>query len=217
MRLGSRSVLVGIVHKTAFRHHFLQFLAIACLSTQASASILEKTSVKDMTRDAKEVRIGEVVSTWTSPEPDQKMFFTYVKVKVEKTLKGQDSSEILLRQPGGTYRDPESKKVFRQIVSGMDRFQKGEKALFFITHSNDGAPTVMFQGKHQIVKDEKSGLENVVREKNDDVMFSGKKMKNEDHSHEKSLFAVHEKQPLDEMIFEIQKTVETQKGESTRK
>lgn len=197
--------------------HFLQISILILVTTAAQASILEKSNVQQMTHDAKEVQIGEVVSTWTSPDPDQKMFFTYVKVRVEKTLKGKQSQEILLRQPGGSYKDPTTGKITRQKVFGMDGFKKGEKALFFITHANDGAPTVMFQGKHEIVKDKDTGEESIVNEKSRDVLFTSKKLKKDhDQDHEKGLFAVYDKRPLNDMVVEIEKTVQTEKGESTR-
>jgi hypothetical protein len=204
--------------------YFLPILTLILIGGSASASVIEKTNIQEMTKDAKEVQIGEVVSTWTSPDPDQKMYFTFVKIKVEKTLKGKQTQEILLRQPGGSYKDPTTGKTTRQKVFGMDTFKKGEKALFFITHANDGAPTVMFQGKHEIVKDQQTGEENIVNEKSRDVLFTGKKNAKGhihtaecDHDQEKSLFAVYDKKPLNEMVLEIQKTVETEKGESTRR
>lgn len=211
--------VVGIVQLQSFQHQFLQFLVILCFASNASASILEKTDIAKMTREAKEVQIGEVVSTWTSPDPDQKMYFTYVKIKVQQTLKGNKSQEILLRQPGGNYRDANG-VMTRQKVFGMSTFQKGEKALFFITHANDGAPTVMFQGKHQIVNNPKTGIDEIVYDKSNDVEFTGKrvsKSQQEDHEHEKRLYAVYEKQPLNEMVFEIQNAAQTKKGESTKK
>jgi hypothetical protein len=209
------SKVVGIVQIPAFQHHFLQFLTAVCLASPASASILQKMSVSDMTHEAKEVQIGEVVSTWTSPDPDQKMFYTFVKLKVEKTLKGQASQEILLRQAGGSYRDPNTGTMTHQKVFGMETFQKGERGLFFITHANDGAPTVMFQGKQQIVKDGKTGLEDVVHERSPDVEFASRQKLSEEH--ERSLYAVYDKRPLNDMVLEIQKAVEMEKGESTKR
>jgi hypothetical protein len=216
----TQSKLVGIVQVPIWQHHFLQFLTILVLTGHAQASILEKTDITQMTREAKEVQIGEVVSTWTSPDPDQKMFFTFVKIKVEKTLKGNHAQEILLRQPGGAYRDPTTGVLTRQKVFGMSTFQKGEKALFFITYANDGAPTVMFQGKHQIVTNPKTRLDELVYEKSNDIELRTKgtrKSNQQDHEHEKSLYAVYERQPLDEMVSEIQKAATIKKGESTKK
>ncbi|MCC7459690.1 MAG: hypothetical protein IT286_00165 [Proteobacteria bacterium] len=202
--------------------HFVKILTLILLTTGAQASVIEKADLQKMTRDAKQVQIGEVVSTWVSPDPDQKMYFTFVKIKVEKTLKGNKSQEILLRQPGGSYKDPSTGKITRQKVFGMDSFKKGEKALFFITQANDGAPTVMFQGKHQIIQDKQTGEETVVNEKSRDVIFSSKKSshvhdQNCGHDHEKSFFAAYDKRPLNETVADIQKAVEMEKGESTRR
>lgn len=208
-----RAQVVGTARIPAFQYYSLVFLTQVLLTTMASASILEKVSTAQMTHEAKEVQIGEVVSTWTSPDPDQKMYFTYVKIRVEKTLKGKPAQEILLRQPGGSYRNPVTGKFTYQKVFGMESFQKGERGLFFITHANDGAPTVMFQGKQQIMKDQKTGLDNVVHERSHDVEFSDRHL---DHE-EKSFYAVYDRKPLNDMVLEIQNAVNNEKGDLTKK
>lgn len=160
-----------------------------------------------LTKEAKEVRIGEVVSTWTSPDPENKMFYTYVKVRVEKTLKGkQEVKEMLLRQPGGTWINPDTGAKTTQKVFGMSTFKQGERALMFITHSKDGAPSVMFQGKREIVKDE-TGQDVAVEESNDDVEYANQ------HHHEKSLYAARERKSLDSVVSEIQRAINENKGD----
>lgn len=204
--------VVGTVQLPAFQYY--SFLILALAAVQANASILEKTTTAQMTREAKEVQIGEVVSTWTSPEPDQKMYFTYVKIRVEQTLKGKPAQEILLRQPGGDYRDPVTGRYTHQKVFGMESFKKGERGLFFIKHANDGAPTVMFQGKQTIIRDEKTGSENVVRERSRDVEYS--KHHDDDHN-ENALYAVYDQRPLNEMVLEVQRAVNAEKGDLNKK
>lgn len=198
------SKVVGIVQIPTFQHHFLQFLTLVCLITPASASIVEKVNVQSMTHEANQVQIGEVVSTWVSPDDDLKMYFTYVKIRIEQTLKGQKAQEILLRQPGGSYYHPVHKYWTHQKVHGMQSFKTGERGLFFIKQSKDGAPTVMFQGKHVIEKDQKTGLENVIE------------AKEEDHDHQKSFYAVREKRPLSDMVLEVERAVEMEKGDLKR-
>ncbi len=220
MRLGSfiSGIVLkqGIVQKPVILNQFLSIMVLILgLLTQqeVKASVLNKMSIKDMAKQSKQVQIGEVVSTWVSPDPDQKMFYTFVKVKVEKTIKGKPVQEILLRQPGGTYHDPVTKKTTRQKVFGMESFQKGEKALFFITYANDGAPMVMFQGKQQIVKDQKTGIEMTIHESNPrDVEFAGSHAMS--NGEEKSFYATYEEKPLDEMVSEIQGAMNMQKGET---
>src|SRR5690606_39023045 len=120
-------------------------------SASAQASLVYQMTPSQMVKEAKEIRIGEVVSSWSSPDPKNKMIYTYIKVRVDQTLKGAHRSEILLRQPGGSYTYADNGQTYRQQVFGMETFEKGEKAVFFIDHAADGAPLVMFQGKHTIL------------------------------------------------------------------
>ncbi len=205
-----RTRVVGTARIPAFQYYSFLILALFA-ATNAPASILEKTTTAQMTHEAKEVQIGEVVSTWTSPDPDQKMYFTYVKIKVEKTLKGKPAQEILLRQPGGNYRDPVSGKVTHQKVFGMESYQKGERGLFFIKYANDGAPTAILQTKQTIVKDEKTGEESVIRERSPDVEYSDRNL--HQHHDEKSFYAVYDRKPLNAMVLEVQRAINAEKGD----
>ena len=173
----------------------------------AFASILNKMNTTQLAKEAKEVRIGEVMSTWTSPDPENKMFYTYVKIRVEKTIKGKpEVKEMLLRQPGGAWKNPETGRMTYQKVFGMSTFKQGERALMFINHSKDGAPSVMFQGKREIVKDE-TGQDVAVEESNDDVEYA-----NQPH-HEKGLYAARERKSLDSVVSEIQRAINENKGD----
>lgn len=182
------------------RFFILLHIALSSFPLLANASILNNFSVEQLTNEAEEVQIGEVVSKWTSPDPDNKMFFTFYKVKVERTIKGKAVKEILLRQPGGTYKDPTTQRVMHQKVFGMEEFQKGERAFFFIKHTKDGAPMMMYQGKRQIVKNKNKGTETAITNRNPD----GIEYANTHGNKEASVFAKYDEESVDSMITRIQ-------------
>ncbi|MEZ4819417.1 MAG: hypothetical protein R3A45_05820 [Bdellovibrionota bacterium] len=175
----------------------------------AQASLVFKMSPKEMTKVAKEVRMGEVVSTWTSPHPVNKMIYTYVKIRVNQTFKGQERSEILLRQPGGTYTYPENKQTYRQKVFGMQTFEKGEKGIFFIDYDKDGAPNVMFQGKHKILRDPTTDQEQAYESFSRDVKYVDQELQPVQSKH--SMFAKQEVRNLGALIDEINQAVEEER------
>lgn len=186
--------------KQLSRFFVLLHIALSCFPLLANASILNNLSVEDLTNDAKEIQIGEVVSKWASPDPDLKMIFTFYKIKVDQTIKGKASKELLLRQPGGMYEDPNTKKTTIQKVFGMEEFQKGEKAIFFIKYTADGAPMMMFQGRRQIVKDKITNKEMAITDTNSpDVEYDNAKS-----GEEPVVFAKRKPEALESMITRIQ-------------
>ncbi len=127
--------------------------AVVLFSFNVNATSLEEWSKAKLTSQSKSIHIGEVASSWSSYDPGAKMVFTYIRFKVEKTIKGGPSDEILIRQPGGQTKD------FGTIVHGVARFAPHEKALVFLSSDRDGTPTVagMTQGKFHISTDLKTG------------------------------------------------------------
>lgn len=189
----------------------LFFLTVLFFATSSSqASLVYKMTPAQMTQAAKEVRMGEVVSTWTSPDPVHKMIYTYVKIRVDQTFKGQSRSEILLRQPGGKYTYPGTGESFRQKVFGMESFEKGEKGIFFIEYAKDGAPNVMFQGKHKIVEDPTSGQHKAYHSYSRDIQYVDQNLKTVKSKH--AMFAEQEVRTLSELIQEIEHAVENENG-----
>lgn len=192
--------------------HFLVFALVLGFNTPAQGSVVYKMSPAELAQEAHEVRIGEVVSTWTSPDPEKKIIYTYVKIKVDRTLKGEERSEVLLRQAGGKYQYADTGQTFRQKIFGMESFTKGEKGIFFIKHTQDGAPTVMFQGKHNILKDPETGQPQAARSYAKDVHYVDKNMRTLQSKHR--AFAKQEVRPLTEVIRDIEAAVQKQKEQN---
>ena len=194
---------------------FIASLILGCVGMPyAHASLVYRLNPTQMTQLAKEVRKGEVVSTWTSPDPVNKMIYTYVKIRVEETFKGVPRSEVLLRQPGGSYTYADTKTTYRQKVFGMETFQKGEKGIFFIEYAKDGAPSVMFEGKHQILKDPQTGSEIAHQPFSRAVHYVNKELKSMHVEH--ATFSKNQVRNLQELVQEIQSAVQNEKGGNTQ-
>lgn len=119
----------------------------------AKATMMEQFDTASLTKMSNSIQIGEVTSTWSSWDPANRMVYTYVKLRVEQTLKGKPVQEVLIRQAGG------QAGGYGMVVHGMASFALRERALVFLQNDREGAPTVagMAQGKFRIFKSSMSG------------------------------------------------------------
>ena len=153
------------------------YLAITLATSLCSASMVELWNTKKLTTESDSVRIGEVTSKWSSWDAEKKMIYTYVKLKVNETVKGQSQEEILIKQPGGELNGVGMR------VHGMAVFEQGEKALIFLKKGEGGFPSVvgMAQGKFRIVKDTNSGEDRAKFTAPEDVEFVAPEAQNYRH------------------------------------
>ncbi|MFH1017044.1 MAG: hypothetical protein V1798_02540 [Pseudomonadota bacterium] len=122
-------------------------------SGQAGASMVEQLDTTRLTKQARWIHVGQVTDSWSSPDSSNGMIFTYVKMHVEQTVKGEPAQEVLIRIPGGRFRD------HGMIVHGMVRFSRGERALVFLDSDREGNPSVvgLAQGKFRVYKSPVNG------------------------------------------------------------
>ncbi|HLG20077.1 MAG TPA: hypothetical protein VI895_09740 [Bdellovibrionota bacterium] len=125
---------------------------LGCIFTSsAQATMLEQWDTRRLTKEAKWIQRGEITSMWSSWDPERRMIYTYIKMRVDETLKGEKKGEVLFRQPGG-----QSGKL-GMTVHGVAHFTRGEQALVFLKEDDDGAPSLagMAQGKFRIFSNPK--------------------------------------------------------------
>ena len=124
------------------------------LAQPAFASLFEYMDLEQLSQKSDTIVVGQVVYQYSSWDPDLKIVFTYTKVKINDSIKssnGEDLTELMVRQPGGTYGN------FRTKYHGVSTFRKGERAFLFIRNTKDGAPTVTSPlGKYVIRHDKKT-------------------------------------------------------------
>lgn len=174
------------------------------LSATAHATMVEQLNTTQLTREAKAVQVGKVTSAWSSWDPEKRMVYTYVKFKVDQTLKGQPQQEILIRQPGGRAGG------IGMVVHGVANFRTGERALVFLKHDADGAPSLvgMAQGKFRIYRSAVTGEEMALFRAPQNLEFYARGQKG------RSLHVVQSpaerRIPLRDLIGEIQAAVRSE-------
>ncbi len=199
--------LKGQVMRKSFLSLSLSLVALVAWAN-AQATSVQEMNTQGLTQDSQWVHIGKVTSSWSSYDPDRGMIFTYVKLRVDETLKGSKQSEVLIRQPGG------QSNGYGQVVHGMMRFKKGERALVFLKQDRDGAPTLtgITQGKYRIYKSLQNGEEMALYQVPKEHEFArknayGKVERHHVHSSESR------RVPLSQLVEEIRDSVTDRGGE----
>lgn len=125
---------------------------------EASASLVQKQNISQLTKSSNEIVRGKVISKFSSWDPDSKIIKTYYKISIKESLKGNRSGEILFVQAGGEF------DGIRQKVYGAAEIKMGREAILFLEQNKEGAPvpTGMAQGYWEIQTNLKTGKEMVV-------------------------------------------------------
>jgi hypothetical protein len=141
-------------------------LALA-LGGRASASVVTRMDVEDLTRLSAVVAVGTVESV-VSARGGRGVIHTDVTVRVEETLKGARAPRVVLRQPGGRV------GADQMVAFGMPEFAAGERVLVFAARTRGGALSVtgLFQGKYRVVSE--AGVEMAVRDAEDGALVVGR-------------------------------------------
>jgi len=133
---------------------FIVFAFVSSLWFGVShATMLERWDTNRLTKESKSIQIGEVLTKWSSWDPEKKMVYTYIRMRVDSTIKGKKQEEVLFRQPGG------QSNGIGMVVHGVANFRQGERVLVFLGVSEDGAPTPvgLAQGKFRLYKSQLTG------------------------------------------------------------
>ena len=111
-----------------------------------SATTLVRLSFGQMAAASERVVVGTVVALEPTRDESGRFIHTNVRIAVERHLRGQGSSEIVVRTPGGQL-DGEA-----VVAHGAPSFTLGEKVLLFLTRWEDGAfkVTGYVQGKSTV-------------------------------------------------------------------
>jgi hypothetical protein len=129
----------------------LILLFLLCIGVRTGfATTVIIPSDDEMVRESRSIIRGKVVSIGTSFDPEQRMVFTYVTLRVKEVLKGSITShEIVLKEPGG------EATGYGTLIFGTPQFALGENVLVYLDTWPDGSLRVhqMFLGKFSIVAD----------------------------------------------------------------
>lgn len=130
------------------------------MTSNVEATTMVPLNVEQMVDVSNTVVRGTVTNVWTEPDSKTNSVWTYAQIEVEKVLKGQQETNVLIvEQPGGVWGSSET------IVEGVARFSVGEEGYFFVENLDSGRSVTagMFQGKYNVVFDPYSRQELAVR------------------------------------------------------
>ncbi len=96
-------------------------------------------SIDRLAQFASDIVEARVTQTWSEWDAQHTRIYTYTTLTVTRSLKGSQSSTVLVKQPGGT------KDGTTEVVYGVRHFRPGEDAVLFLEPSrdNDGAMRVV--------------------------------------------------------------------------
>jgi hypothetical protein len=121
----------------------------------AGATLVVRATPEDLTEKATIIVRGEVLESKSRWTDDDRTINTYVRIRVEETLKGDAGSEVVVTCPGGTVGNS------KVGVHGVPKFTSGEKVVVFGWRNKHGdlLPLGLNQGKFRIETDAGTGVE----------------------------------------------------------
>lgn len=118
-------------------------LVLLVLAAVCGATTVVPMSIEDMTRASSNVVQVRVLDSRSAWNPQHTLIYTYSRVQIVHTLKGQPAQTLTVKQLGG------SADGYTQKVAGVRQFQPGEDALLFLRPSVAGDGTMAVVGLMQ--------------------------------------------------------------------
>ena len=132
--------------------------ALILASRFASASIVQKLDVPDLTRLSHAVVVGQVVDTRSEWNSKHEFIQTFTRIRVENAAKGahEEGRIITVRELGGSVGD------YNQELIGGATYKPGDNVLVFLQHAEDGTPGIfqtvaLSEGKFLVSTDSQTG------------------------------------------------------------
>ncbi len=115
-------------------------VVLLALGTLGSATTIVPMSVEELTHAA--TYIGEVrsVETWSGWNVQHTLIYTYTRLEIMRTLKGESPATLVVKQLGGNING------YVQKVAGVRHFVPGEADLLFLRPSVTGDGTMVVVG-----------------------------------------------------------------------
>ncbi|HKP85896.1 MAG TPA: putative Ig domain-containing protein [Blastocatellia bacterium] len=137
------------------------FLTVLFLAKTGEATTASMLSDQQLIASSRVILVGDVQSIKSQWDLSHENIFTYVKIKVSKTLKGQlQNDTIVFKQLGGTVGDDST------VIFGAPDYRAGQRVLLFLDTASDGTLRVahLFQGKYDVADDARTGKARVKRD-----------------------------------------------------
>ena len=132
--------------------------ALIVAASLASASIVQKLDVPDLTRLSHAVFVGQVIDSRSAWNPKHEYIQTFSRVRVDQPAKGIGCAgmTVTVRELGGSVGD------YNQELIGGATYKPGESVLLFLQHAKDGTPGIfqtvaLSEGKFLVSTDSQTG------------------------------------------------------------
>jgi hypothetical protein len=135
-------------------------IALLIFAKQSTATTAVMLTDELLITSSRVILIGEIQSLKSQWDAGNQNIYTYVKLHVSRTIKGElQSDQIVFKQLGGRVGDDIT------VIFGAPEYQVGQRVLLFLDTANDGTLRIahLFQGKYDINDDQASGQSLVVR------------------------------------------------------
>src|SRR5581483_12466386 len=111
--------------------------AVLLLTAAGRATVLVPADVAELTRQARAVARGEVVSVDSQWTEDRRTIETIVTLQIERYLKGRLGETVQFRTPGGRL------GRFRNLVVGAPTFEVGQRVVVFLGANGPRIPYLL--------------------------------------------------------------------------
>lgn len=132
------------------------------LASPALATMVLHLEIEDLIPLSPLVVVGQVNTIEASWNADRTKIYTRVSVTVEEQLRGSAAAAVVeIKLIGGNVDGTLAE------MPGAPRFEPGERVLLFLEPRKDSdgyLPVGLFQGKFQVFRDPKSGLDLLLRD-----------------------------------------------------
>lgn len=132
----------------------LALMFLFCVAV-AAATTVKPMSIEDLTSASSMIVEGQATQSWSAWNPQHTLIYTFTRVQVSKTLKGNSADTILIKQLGG------SAEGYTQKVAGVNPLRTGDASVLFLRSSEarDGTMVIvgLMQGNFRIERESASG------------------------------------------------------------
>lgn len=146
-----------------FKNCVLVLIISLCLlacAKPARATVVTLPTDDEMIIGARAIIRGRVLSSGSALDAVQDRIFTYITIRVQEVFKGRITERrIVIKEEGGVVEGEGS------LIYGTPKFSAGENVFLYLDTWPDGSFRVhqMFMGKFNIVRDDKTGIQNLIR------------------------------------------------------
>ena len=139
----------GLISRPALQAITVLF-ALFIFAKPSAATTAVLLTDEQLATSSRVILIGEIQSLKSQWDADHQNIYTYVKVHVSRTLKGElKSEEVVFKQLGGSVGDDIT------VIFGAPTYVVGQRVLLFLDTAKDGTLRIahLFQGKYDILED----------------------------------------------------------------